>query len=158
MPGSVPASSVTTAPHVLPPSSLWQKLRLLGIGVLAPPVVAEGSVKPLLVPRERDAVQEAVAVLIELIRLDDVKLDAGEHRDVGGLPEKDALRPRGGSAARRCSALCGASSRATRARPYFIASFTSGGAPRESGEVRKRSLSISWPAAAAPRAGWSPRS
>ena len=62
-----------------------------GVGVLAAPVVAERSVQPVLVPSQRDAVQKAIAVLRELVRLDDVKLDARQDRNLGTLRNRAAV-------------------------------------------------------------------
>ena len=89
------------------------KTGLLGVGVLAALVVAERGIEGSFVPRQPDTVQEAVAIRLGFVGLDDVKLHAIQHRQLCGPGTLLAGCQRvSGSAA--CTAASGARMRAVR--------------------------------------------
>jgi hypothetical protein len=69
---------------------------LLGVGVLAALVMAEGGVEFALVPRERNAVEEAVAVLVKLVGLDDAEPGSLEDGNLVGLGNRFPIPSRDG--------------------------------------------------------------
>jgi hypothetical protein len=67
-------------------------MRLLGSGVLvAVGVETVGGVEFALVPRERNAVQEAVAVLVKLVGLDDAEPGSLGDGNLVGLGSRDGF-------------------------------------------------------------------
>ena len=69
------------------------KPRFLSVGVFPALVVAEGGVEPALVKAKRHTMQEAVAVLVELVALDDGEPRVLEHRQFSGFEQRLALVP-----------------------------------------------------------------